>query len=134
MEEEEEKIESPQPTQHHTQEKEEQVMESPQLAQEKKEEQIESPWLAQNDAEGKEEEQDVESPWPTQMITQQNILVEAYTQTEPPSVKDACIETSSFQKLKGIWTTEHEVSQGKAFQQKKGTWLSYAYRNWEALE
>ena len=79
-------------------------------------------------------EEDIEPPRPTQTITKQKILIDAYAQTEPPSVSDACIETSSFQELKGIWRTEYELSQGKAFQQQEEIWFSYAYKNWEALE
>jgi len=80
------------------------------------------------------EQEDIESPRPTQIVTEQKILVDAYAQTEPPSVSDACIETDIFQELKGIWWKEYELSQGEAFQQQKGIWFSYAYRNWEALE
>jgi len=79
-------------------------------------------------------EEDIEPPQPTQTITEQKILVDAYAQTEPPSVSDACIETSSFQQLKGIWRTKYELSQGKAFQQQKEIWFNYAYKNWEVLE
>jgi hypothetical protein len=40
----------------------------------------------------------------------------------------------SFQELKGKWWREYQQSQGKAFEQQKGTWFDHAYKNWEALE
>jgi len=79
-------------------------------------------------------EENTEPPWPTQTITAQKSFTDAYTQTEPPCVSNAYTETSSFQEIKDIWKTKYELSQGKAFQQQKSTWFSYAYKNWEALE
>lgn len=76
----------------------------------------------------------MEPPRPTQTITEQKSLTDAYAQTEPPCVSNAYTETSSFQELKDIWRIEYELSQGKAFQQQKAIWFSYAYKNWDALE
>ena len=47
--------------------------------------------------------------------TEQVILVDAFTQTELPSVTDVRTETDSFEALKGQWWREYEQSQGKAF-------------------
>lgn len=47
--------------------------------------------------------------------------VDAYMQTEPPTVKDAGVETESFLELKRMWWREYHQSQGKAFEQQKGT-------------
>jgi len=80
------------------------------------------------------EDEDIKSPPLTQIITEHKNLVDACTQTEPPPVSDACMETDSFQELKGTWWKEYEKSKGEAFQQQKGMWFSYAYRNWKALE
>jgi len=91
-------------------------------------------------------EEETEPLWPTQTITEQksftdmytqtepSCINDAYTQTEPPCVSNAYTETFIFQELKDTWKTEYELSQGKAFQQQKSTWFSYAYKNWEALK
>jgi len=104
---------------------------SPKIAEQEKEEPAVTQEPASSSRSG---EEDIEPPRPTQTITKQKFLTDAYAQTEPPSVSNACIETSSFQELKGIWRTEYELLQGKALQQQKEIWFSYAYKNWEALE
>ena len=128
---EQEDIESPWPTQMVMEQKEEELAVTQESAANEQED-TESPRPTQIVMEQEREElvvtqelarngeEDIESPQPTQIITEQKILVDAYTQTEPPSVSDACIETDSFQELKGIWWKEYETSQGEAFQQQKG--------------
>jgi len=49
--------------------------------------------------------------------TELKILVDACIQTEDPSVSDACMETTSFQELRGTWWKEYEQSRAEAFQQ-----------------
>jgi len=95
-------------------------------------------------------EKETKPPWPTQVVTKQKPVPKsfttmytqtkpsrvnnAYTQTEPSCVSNAYTQTSSLQELSDTWKTEYELSQGKAFQQQKSTWLNYAYRNWEVLK